>query len=106
MAITTLEQLKSLDNQRSKLLEGAKTEAMEKVREALADLNLLGFHYEISEGGKSARRSVRERKDEPCPICKFKTTPPHDGRRHRSQGAKKKPFTNQELAQFGFAKAE
>ena len=106
MATTTLEQLKSLDSQRAKLLEGAKSEAMNAVQEALAELNALGFHYDIAEGRKGARRSVRERKDEPCPICKFKTVPPHDGRRHRAQGAKKKAFTNQELVQFGFAKAD
>ena len=106
MAINTLEQIRSLDSQRAKLLEGAKAEAMTAVQEALTDLNSLGFNYTVVEGGKGARRSVRERKDEPCPICKFKTMPPHDGRRHRAQGAKKKAFTNQELAQFGFAKVE
>jgi len=106
MAIPILEQLKTLDSQRAKLLEGAKTEAMGKVQEALAELNALGFHYVITDSVKGARRSVRERKDVPCPICKFKTVPPHDGRRHRAQGMKKKPFTSQELAQLGYAKAD
>jgi len=54
MATTTLEQLKSLDSQRAKLLEGAKSEAMNAVQEALAELNALGFHYDIAEGRKGA----------------------------------------------------
>jgi len=106
MASTTLDQLKQLDSQRTKIIENAKSEAMSKVQMALDDLNELGFSYVISEGGKGALRSVRERKDEPCPTCKFKTLPPHDGRRHRAQGSKKKPFTNQELTRLGFVKAE
>jgi hypothetical protein len=43
---------------------------------------------------KSNEKSVSG--DEPCPICNFRTDPPHDGRSHRGQ-SKKKPFTPEEL---------
>jgi hypothetical protein len=106
MATNTLDQIKTLDGQRAKLLDGAKVEAMDTVQKALAELNALGFQFVVSEGSKGARRSVRERSNEPCPICKFKTSPPHDGRRHRAQGMKKKAFTNQELTQIGLTRAD
>jgi len=106
MASTALDQLKSLDSQRAKILDNAKSEAMGKVQGALVDLNALGFSYVIAESRKGAKRSARDRKDEPCPVCKFKTSPPHDGRRHRAQGSKKKAFTSAELAQFGLAKVD
>jgi hypothetical protein len=50
---------------------------------------------------------VRELKDVPCPICAFKTNPPHDGRSHRRQGGKAdvKKFSQAELEKFGYEKA-
>lgn len=39
-----------------------------------------------------------------CPICKFETSPPHDGRKHRFQGDDKKPLTAAELREFGLQK--
>jgi hypothetical protein len=39
-----------------------------------------------------------------CPICQFQTTPPHDGRTHRSQ-KKKSPFSAAELKEKGLVKA-
>ena len=107
MANTALDQIKKLDDQRHKLRDHARQEALAKAHEALEDLNALGFTYVIAEGrskAKGQRKSVREKKDAPCPICDFKTSPPHDGRRHRSQGNKKQPFTNQELAANGYSK--
>jgi hypothetical protein len=41
--------------------------------------------------------------DEPCPICNFKTDPPHDGRSHRGQN-KKRPLTAEELEAKGLTK--
>ena len=54
--------------------------------------------------GGSSRKGTRRVKDAACPICGFKTIPPHDGRAHRSQSPKK-PFTADELAARGFRKA-
>ena len=50
-----LDQLKALDEQRAKLLEGAKNAALEKAKEAIEELNALGFHYRLAEGPALAR---------------------------------------------------
>ena len=108
---TVLEKLKALDAQRAQLLEGAKKEALDKVEKAVAELNELGFDYSLVEGASPARAPrkassqspKRQARDLPCPICKFKTTPHHDGRMHRAQKAKK-PFTVEELMEKGLTK--
>jgi hypothetical protein len=105
---SVLEKLKALDAQRAQLLEGAKKEALDNAEKAVADLNELGFNYSLVEGASSARAPrkaatqvpKRQSKDLPCPICKFKTTPHHDGRMHRSQNTKK-PFSVEELREKG-----
>jgi hypothetical protein len=106
MANNALEQIKKLDDQKNKLRDQAKHEGLARAREAVEEVNSLGYSYSIVErgaGGKG-RGGLRQKKDAPCPICKFKTSPSHDGRRHRSQGNKKTAFTNQELAALGYAK--
>jgi hypothetical protein len=109
---TVLEKLKALDAQRAQLLEGAKKEALDNAEKAVAELNELGFHYTLTEGATSTARAPRktssqapkrQKKDVPCPICHFKTDPPHDGRMHRSQKTKK-PFTVEELMERHLAK--
>jgi hypothetical protein len=102
---TVLEKIKALDAQRAQLLEGAKKEALDNAQRAVAELNELGFNYTLTEGATSTQRAPRkstaqapkrQARDAPCPICKFKTTPHHDGRMHRSQKTKK-PFSVEEL---------
>ena len=101
---TVLEKLKALDAQRTQLMDDAKKEALDNAEKAVAELNELGFHYSLTEGASPARAPrkaaseapKRQARDVPCPICKFKTTPHHDGRMHRSQKTKK-PFTVEEL---------
>jgi hypothetical protein len=114
---SVLEKIKALDAQRAQLLEGAKKEALDNAEKAVAELNELGFHYTLTEGASvststSAARAPRktasqapkrQKKDVPCPICNFKTDPPHDGRMHRSQKAKK-PFSVEELMEKHLAK--
>jgi hypothetical protein len=111
---TVLEKLKALDAQRAQLLEGAKKEALNNAERAVAELNELGFHYSLTEGASTAsparaprkagtQAPKRQSKDLPCPICKFKTTPHHDGRMHRSQKPKK-PFNVEELMEKHLAK--
>jgi hypothetical protein len=113
---TVLEKLKALDAQRATLLEDAKKEALDNAEKAVAELNELGFHYNLTEGATSAstqsapRKATskaqapkRQARDLPCPICHFKTTPHHDGRMHRSQKTKK-PFTVEELMEKGLTK--
>jgi hypothetical protein len=116
--MSTLEKLKALDAQRAQLLDDAKEEALENAEKAVAELNELGFHYTLTEGASTPSKSIqraprktssqaqalkRQKKDVPCPICHFKTTPPHDGRMHRSQKTKK-PFTVEELMERHLAK--
>jgi ribosomal protein L13E len=75
----------------------------------VAELNELGFHYTLVEGATTTARTAtskaakRQARDLPCPICKFKTTPHHDGRMHRSQKTKK-AFTVEELMEKGLTK--
>ena len=114
---TTLEKLKALDAQRAQLLDDAKKEALDNAEKAVAELNELGFHYTLTEGpsvaasiaraprkaSSQAQAPKRQARDLPCPICKFKTTPHHDGRMHRSQKTKK-AFTVEELMEKHLAK--
>ena len=112
---SVLEKLKDLDAQRAQLLEGAKKEALDNAKKAVAELNELGFHYILTEGAsvststqRAPRKAAsqapkRQARDVPCPICHFKTTPHHDGRMHRSQKSKK-PFTVEELMEKGLTK--
>jgi hypothetical protein len=106
---TVLERLKALDAQRAQLLEDAKNEALDNAEKAIAELNELGFRYTLTERVSTSSTSTpraprktaseapkRQKKDGPCPICHVKTDPPHDGRMHRSQKAKK-PFSVEEL---------
>ena len=110
---SVLDQLKALDEQRSNLLESAKNAALEKANEAIEELNGLGFHYRLAEGPALARvlraktegeTPNRKPKDADCPICNFRTKPPHDRRSHRSQ-ERKKPFTARELEERGLVRA-
>jgi hypothetical protein len=112
---SVLEKLKALDAQRAQLLDDAKKEALDNAEKAVAELNELGFHYTLVGGATStalparaprkaaSQAPKRQARDLPCPVCKFKTTPHHDGRMHRSQTTKK-PFTVEELMQKGLTK--
>ena len=108
MAKSATDKIRELDARRSKLIAGAKSEALKHVQEALKELNSLGFNYRLIGNGIS-RVSARTSKtgggkgrvkSGPCKICSFATIPPHDARTHRAQ-AKKAPFTNQDLTQRG-----
>ena len=104
---TTLQQLKKLDEERTKLLEGAKADALARAEEAINELTALGFDYELVEPAKETARKTRtvrkgmvpdHHPKGTCPICEYATKPPHDKRSHRSQ-TRKKPFTDAELAE-------
>jgi hypothetical protein len=112
---SVLEKLKALDAQRATLLEGAKKEALDNAKKAVAELNELGFHYTLTadastsspraprKSSSQAQAPKRQARDVPCPICHFKTTPHHDGRMHRSQ-KNKKPFSVEELMEKALTK--
>ena len=107
---TALQQIKKLDEERAKLLEAAKADALAKAEEAISELTALGFDYELVEPGYAGtkkprtaratgtRKTIDHTPRGTCPICEYATDPPHDKRSHRAQ-TRKKPFTDPELEQ-------
>lgn len=112
-----LDELKQLDDKqaqieadRAKVLGKIKATFVEQIDKLVKELNDLGFNFRLVEGSSlrsstasSGRTGTRTPKDAPCPVCKFKTTPLHDGRSHRTQN-EKRPYTDAELAAKGLKK--
>jgi hypothetical protein len=97
MATSVLDHIRNVEHQKAKV----KTETLRKVKQALSELNKLGFDYRVVVNGRvgeRVRRSTRTLESAPCRICGFRTVRPHDARAHRGQ-AKKAPFTRKELAE-------
>jgi DNA repair exonuclease SbcCD ATPase subunit len=111
MQKSVIEEIKELKARIESMTEQAKAEALDKASEAIGFLRELGLHNdtilkELGFRGRAKAQESREGgppKDEPCPVCHFRTVPPHDGRSHRGQ-SKKKPFTAEELEQKGLTK--
>jgi hypothetical protein len=102
-----------MQSEAATLMGAAKKEAMDKITSALGELRFgfpllrLGEGVRTEKGprgrypegrreGQYQGRSVLRLQIQDCP--------PHDARRQRAQGAKKRPFTNKQLAEFGFKK--
>ena len=103
---SAIQRIKELDDERAKIFDQAKQEALEKAKEAVNQLNALGLHYTLADGAEKktkGRISTRSIKQATCPICEFRTEPPHDGRTHRNQ-KKKAPFTAADLKEKGLTK--
>jgi len=105
---SAIERIKELVAERAKIFEQAKEEALHKANEAVADLNALGLHYHLAPGDETQVKAGDAKvhgtvKDAVCPVCGFKTSPPHDKRSHRAQ-KKKAPFTATELKKKGLEK--
>ena len=105
---SAIQRIKDLDAERASIFDQAKEEALEKAKVAVAELNALGLNYILSNGaGRSAKtgpaKGQRNIKAEACPICEFQTSPPHDGRTHRSQ-KRKAAFSAAELKEKGLVK--
>jgi hypothetical protein len=99
--------IKELDAERTKLIDEAKKEALARAQHAVSDLNALGFRYslaQISVGRASKEKPKGGVSGNPCPICGFRTSPPHDRRKHRFSKAKKRPFNAKELTDLGLRK--
>ena len=96
MAMSVLDQIRTVEHQKAKV----KAETLRKVRQALSELNKLGFDYRGVVTGRDGERVRRSTTLEsaPCRICGFRTVRPHDARAHRGQ-AKKAPFSRKELAE-------
>jgi hypothetical protein len=103
---SAIQRIKELDEERARIFDQAKQEALDKAEQAVAQLNALGLSYHLVNGsdGKTKRpKATRSVKAATCPICEFQTNPPHDGRSHRSQ-KKKSAFTAAELKDKGLTK--
>jgi hypothetical protein len=96
--------IKELDAEKSKLIESAKSEALERAKHAISDLNALGFAYSLTQASVAKKAVGRRPSDNPCRICGFRTNPPHDARKHRFSKAKKRPFNAKELTDLGMRK--
>jgi hypothetical protein len=99
--------IKELDKERSQLITTAKNEALVRANAAISDLNALGFNFTLTEEkarAVSGRKGTRQVKAAPCSVCKFETTPPHDARKHRAQGKRKRAFTTAELKELELKK--
>jgi hypothetical protein len=111
MQKSAVEEIKELKAQLESRTEQVKQEALDKASEAIGILRELGIDNDtilkdLGFRGRAEARDSREArppKDEQCPICNFRTDPPHDGRSHRGQ-TKKKPLTAEELAKKGLTK--
>jgi hypothetical protein len=111
MQKSAIEEIKELKAQLESKTAQAKAEAFDKASEAIGFLRELGLDNdtilkELGFRGRTKAQESREGrppKDEPCPICHFRTDPPHDGRSHRGK-TKKRPFTAEELEQKGLTK--
>lgn len=105
MPTSIIDKIRELDEEKAKLIEGAKKEAIAKAEAAIAELNSLGFNYQLREvdasraqaSGKTRQGAKQIDPNRPCSICNFITDPPHDGRSHRGQKESKRPFTDEEL---------
>jgi hypothetical protein len=106
----TIETWKEFERQRIEMREQLRQDAMSRAEQAIADLAEIGFHYYLGETEKSVRPAKRAKQrtstdksarhkpsaDKPCPICEYRTDPPHDRRSHRMQ-KRKRAFTDKEL---------
>jgi hypothetical protein len=65
--LSTLQQLKKLDEERAKLLESAKNDALTRAEEAINELVALGFDYEIVEParGQHVKRELHAKRRHP-----------------------------------------
>ena len=85
--------------------ESAKQKLVAEFNERLAHFGFspedLGMLRKRGRKPGEGRRAIHAGE---CSVCKFTTQPAHDGRKHRSQGDDKKPFTAKELAELGIVK--
>jgi hypothetical protein len=93
--LTPVQRLARLDAERAEILASAKGDALQKANEAVGELNALGFHYLLCEEADQPKASTKGTpSDAPCPICTFKTDPPHDKRSHKTHPG---PFNEEDL---------
>lgn len=100
---TPLERLKEIDEERKSLAQEVKETLLKTAEEAVSTLNSLGFPYRLLAGTSEGVAPRAHTKTRDCPVCKFPTHPPHDGRAHKQQDFKA-PFTSEELRDKGLTR--
>jgi hypothetical protein len=110
MQKSAMEEIRELRAQIEGKTQEAKEQALDNASEAISVLRELGLDNDtilkqlgFRGGATRDSREGRPPRDEPCPICQFRTDPPHDGRTHRGQ-TKKGPFVAKELQAKGLTK--
>lgn len=114
--ISPKEEMQQLERRLEELRSQLRGDAEAGLMQSLEDFNKMNFGvtYELrpargtaakARSGRPAKTTRKVDASRPCPVCGFNTTPPHDARAHRSQGANKRPFTAEELAEKGLVKA-
>jgi len=101
-----LERLRKLDQERDALAQQAKEQLIARANEVIKELNKLGFNYRLASSSRTREARGGISPNKPCQICKFRTDPPHDARRHKAQGRDKKPFTQAQLRDFGYTRLD
>jgi vacuolar-type H+-ATPase subunit H len=60
---SAVQRIKELDDERAKIFDQAKEEALQKATQAVADLNALGLNYKLTMGsGKSEKKPIKKAK--------------------------------------------
>lgn len=57
--MSVLDQIKQLEEQKAKLLQDAKQEALDQANAAIKTLNALGFNYQLVEGNDPSSPSIK-----------------------------------------------
>jgi DNA repair exonuclease SbcCD ATPase subunit len=100
-----LSKIKKLQEQMAEVSKEAVEEALQQAEEALETLSSLGQRYRLVRVGARSKGTRQTNPDRPCPVCEFRTDPPHDARQHRGQGKSKRAFTAAQLSELGLRKA-
>jgi hypothetical protein len=102
-----LEEEEERATKKAEMIQALLVERDEAMAEYDRKLGLLGYRASTVSTPRPAKEGSKRQRDpnKVCDVCQFVTSPPHDARKHRSQGKDKKPFTNDELVQLGLQKA-
>jgi DNA repair exonuclease SbcCD ATPase subunit len=109
-----LEEVKRLKSDYEQLVQQVRSELLDQIDRAIAQLEELGYNYTVQETARATRTFGRRTvisgiQLRPAPSANFDAgkkcrvcgTAGHDGRAHRRQRGGRKPFTFDELAQLG-----
>lgn len=99
-----LSKIKKLQAEMDEYSKEAVADALEQAEDAISTLASLGHRYRLVRAGGRGKGMRQTNPDRPCPVCQFKTDPPHDARQHRGQGKSKRALSAAQLAEMGLKK--